>query len=154
MKAYVPLRVFVEATALKVTPLLPLTPANSFSPTPLGAVPAMLTVPASRKKPRGAFRMRLIEMRYGIGTTPWASRVPATFGVPVPGVYGVKRERQSWLPALAEFVKMPLTEKAASRNFVPFGERRGSPAASVGSRKQTVIFTELNAASAPVEWST
>jgi len=58
------------------------------------------------------------------------------------------------LPALVGFVKTPLTENAASRNFVPFGERLGSPEGSVGSRKQTVIFTELKAASAPVEWST
>ena len=57
--------------------------------------------------------------------------------------------RQSWLPALLELVKTPLAEKAASMNFRPFGERRGSVRGSVGSRKQTVILTELKAASAP-----
>jgi hypothetical protein len=74
--------------------------------------------------------------------------------VPVPGVYGVNSERQTAFPGLLEFVKTPLTEKAASMNFNPFGERRGSFAGSVGSRKQTVILTELNAASAPVVWLT
>ena len=94
-------------------------------------------------------------MLYGIGTTPWASRVPAAFGTPVPGVYGVNTERQSRVPALGGFVKTPETVViAASRNFVPFGDRRGLPAARVGSRKQTVSFTALNAASGPVVWST
>src|SRR5205823_2710932 len=98
--------------------------------------------------------MRLSEMLYGIGTTPCASRVPAAFGTPVPGVYGVNSERQSRLPAFVGFVNTPLTVIAASRNFVPFGERRGSLAARVGSRKQTVSFAAPNAASAPAVWST
>jgi hypothetical protein len=51
-------------------------------------------------------------------------------------------------------LKTPETVKAASRNFNPFGERRGSPGGRFGSRKQTVIFAELNTASAPVVWST
>src|SRR5262249_2400875 len=89
-------------------------------------------------------------MLYGVGAMPCASRVPAAFGVPVPGVYGVKSERQSWLPPVLELVKTPFTEKPASRNFRPFGERLGSFCGRVGSRKQTVILTELKAASAPV----
>src|SRR5262249_62005363 len=110
--------------------------------------------PASRKNPARALRMRLMEIEYGIGTTPGACRVPATSGVPVPGLYGVKSERHNALPALPGFVNTPFTEKAASRNFVPLGWRRGSPGGSVGSRKQTVNFAELKAASAPVVWST
>src|SRR6266487_3596918 len=61
LKTYVPLRVFVDATALNVTPFLPLKPAYSTTATPLGAVPATVRRPARRKYPRRAL-IRLSEM--------------------------------------------------------------------------------------------
>jgi hypothetical protein len=66
----------------------------------------------------------------------------------------VKTERHVLSPATLGFLKTPFTVKEASRNFVPFGARRGSPGGSKGSRKHVVILAELNAASAPVVWST
>jgi hypothetical protein len=67
----------------------------------------------------------------------------------------VKIDRHSFWPGLLGFAKIPLFRvKAASRNLVPFGDRRGSAAGRFGSRKQTCSFAELNAASGPVVWST
>src|SRR6266545_4225771 len=80
------------------------------------------------------------------------STVPAAFGTPVEGAYGVVIAFQMLSPAGT--VKTFSTVNCASSSRAPFGERPGVPGGtSSGARQMTSLYAP-SAASAPEVWST
>ncbi len=90
----------------------------------------------------------------GIGTKPRASHVPTAFGVPLPGLYGVKSASHRSSPPVDGVEKMPFTVNCASRSWAPNAARPGVPAGTSGGGRQVTSLYAPSAASAPVVGST
>src|SRR5207302_2186313 len=100
--------------------------SNSVTCAPATAAPAWATLPESLR-----IRCAWLVTFEAIVIVPSetkarVSTVPAAFGAPVPGAYGVVIAFQMLWPAGT--VKMLSTVKVASRSLAPFGERPGVPA--------------------------
>src|SRR5262249_55194031 len=76
-----------------------------------------------------------------------ASTVPAGFGIPLPAPHGVHSDSQRTAPAGG--VKTLFTVNVALFSCAPEGERPGDPIGVSDGDRQTDIFAEPSAASAP-----
>src|SRR5207237_2753790 len=119
---------------------------------PATAAPACATLPVTF-----TIRFALLVTFPAIDTVPSAtnarvSTVPATFGAPVPGAYGVVIAFQMLWPAGT--VKMLSTVNVASSSRAPFGERPGVPTGTSSGARQTTSLNAPSAASGPAVAST
>ena len=87
--------------------------------------------------------------RIGIGTNARASNVPAALGVPLPGVYGVKRVSHFSRPAPVGVVRILFTVNFASRSWAPLNARPGVPTGTSHGGRQILRLYAPRAVAAP-----
>jgi hypothetical protein len=86
-------------------------------------------------------RVTVVRSRTSTWRKDCTSTVPATFAVPLPGLYGVQRDVQRRSPAALGSV-IADDVNVAERNFAPNAERPGVPAGTSGGGRQTTSFAE------------